>query len=238
LPKWLSLFKNGDAEAGLSAKKYVKTDDEWLCEAYMKTDYSKIREEDFQKTINDYASYLVKNGKFPKLLPKNSQTQNLNITKWKDFKVGELFKIKRGGRIVRNEDYFDEQNDEYKYPVITTTTMNNGVDGFYNDKNCDGNCIISAGEASGMFSTYQEDSFWALDTVRIYTPIGFSMNRYIGMFLATLLTYNMYRFSYGRKAKPSNMESLDIKLPIAENGKPDWKFMENYIKALPYGDKI
>ena len=163
---------------------------------------------------------------------------NLNIEKWKDFKVGDLFTIKRGDRIVHNQDYFDEQNDEYKYPVVTTTTMNNGVDGFYNNTNCDGNCIVSAGEASGMFSTYQENPFWALDTVRIYTPVGFNMNKYIGIFLATLLTYNMYRFSYGRKAKPDNMYSLDIKLPITQKGNPDWKFMENYIKSLPYGDRL
>ena len=41
----------------------VTGDDEWLCEAYMKTDYSKLTEADFQKTINDYLAYLVKNGK-------------------------------------------------------------------------------------------------------------------------------------------------------------------------------
>lgn len=238
LPKWLSLFKNGDVESGLSAKEYVTANDEWLCEAYMKTDYNKLCEENFQLIINNYASYLVKNSKFPNLLFKVSKAPDLDIEKWGEFKVGSLFKIKRGDRIVHNEDYFDEQNDEYKYPVITTTTMNNGVDGFYNDTNCDGNCIVSAGEASGMFSTYQESPFWALDTVRIYTPIGFSMNKYIGMFLITLLTYNMYRFSYGRKAKPDNMYSLDIKLPITENGDPDWEFMENYIKSLPYGDRL
>ena len=43
-PKWLSLFKNGDVESGLSAKEYVTASDEWLCEAYMKTDYSKLCE--------------------------------------------------------------------------------------------------------------------------------------------------------------------------------------------------
>jgi hypothetical protein len=40
----------------------VGAEDERLCEAYMKTDYSKLTEEDFQKTINDYLAYLVKNG--------------------------------------------------------------------------------------------------------------------------------------------------------------------------------
>lgn len=37
-------------------------EDEWLCEAYMQTDYSKLTQEDFQQTINDYLAYLVKCG--------------------------------------------------------------------------------------------------------------------------------------------------------------------------------
>lgn len=159
---------------------------------------------------------------------------NLDIGKWEEFRVGELFKIRRGDRIVHDEDYFDCQDDEFRYPVITTTTVNNGVDGFYNQVNCDGNCIVSGGEASGMFTTYQEKPFWGLDTVRIYEPINFVMNKYIGMFLATELTYNMYRFSYGRKAKPDNMYTLDIKLPVDKFGSPDWQFMEDYIKSLHY----
>ena len=36
--------------------------DEWLAEAYMETDYSTLTENDFQKVINDYLSYLVKEG--------------------------------------------------------------------------------------------------------------------------------------------------------------------------------
>lgn len=40
----------------------VNTSDEWLCEAYMKTDYGKLTAEDFQRTLNNYLSYLVKEG--------------------------------------------------------------------------------------------------------------------------------------------------------------------------------
>lgn len=36
------------------------------CEAYMKTDYSKLADDDFQQTLNDYLSYLVKEEKFLK----------------------------------------------------------------------------------------------------------------------------------------------------------------------------
>ena len=49
--------------AGLSATAEVTGKDEWLCEAYMKTDYTKLREEDFQRTLNSYLAYLIKEGK-------------------------------------------------------------------------------------------------------------------------------------------------------------------------------
>ena len=60
--KWLELYRNHDAIDGLSARQCVKFNDEWLCEAYMKTDYSKLTQDDFQKTVNDYLAYLVKAG--------------------------------------------------------------------------------------------------------------------------------------------------------------------------------
>ena len=35
---------------------------EWLCEAYMKTDYTTLTKDDFQLTLNNYLSYKVKTG--------------------------------------------------------------------------------------------------------------------------------------------------------------------------------
>ena len=60
--QWIELYRNRRAVDGLSATHKVTGEDEWLCEAYMKTDYSKLTEQDFQQTINDYLAYLVKEG--------------------------------------------------------------------------------------------------------------------------------------------------------------------------------
>lgn len=60
--RWLELYRNRDVVDGLSARHCVTEEDEWLCEAYMKTDYSKLGETDFQQTVNDYLAYLVKCG--------------------------------------------------------------------------------------------------------------------------------------------------------------------------------
>lgn len=60
--KWLDLYKNKREVAGLSVMHKVTYKDEWLAEAYMETDYSTLTDNDFQKVLNDYLSYLVKEG--------------------------------------------------------------------------------------------------------------------------------------------------------------------------------
>ena len=61
--EWLYLFNNKKAEDGKSATAVVDGQAEWLCEAYMKTDYSKLSRADFQQALNDYLAYLMKDGK-------------------------------------------------------------------------------------------------------------------------------------------------------------------------------
>lgn len=60
--KWIDLYVNRKEVDGLSAVHEVDGKDEWLCEAYMKTDYSTLTDKDFEKTIRNYYSYLIKNG--------------------------------------------------------------------------------------------------------------------------------------------------------------------------------
>lgn len=60
--KWIDIYKNRDVIPGFSARHMVTGNDEWLCEAYMETDYTTLTDGDFQQTINDYLAYLVKAG--------------------------------------------------------------------------------------------------------------------------------------------------------------------------------
>lgn len=61
--RWIKYFRNRTVIDGLSATAEVDGYAEWLCEAYMKTDYSSLCQDDFQKTLNNYISYLIKEGK-------------------------------------------------------------------------------------------------------------------------------------------------------------------------------
>ncbi len=62
--EWLSLYRNKREVAGLSVMKKVGYKDEWLAEAYLETDYSTLSSDNFQRTINQYLSFLVREGEY------------------------------------------------------------------------------------------------------------------------------------------------------------------------------
>jgi hypothetical protein len=47
-----------------------------------------------------------------------------------------------------------------------------------------------------------------------------------------------YRYSYGRKWGIERMNESLIKLPVDNKENPDFEFMENYIKSLPFSVSI
>lgn len=60
--EWLDLYFNRKTKIGLSVTQEVSGKDEWLAEAYMKTDYSTLNQEDFQKVLNKYLGFRIGNG--------------------------------------------------------------------------------------------------------------------------------------------------------------------------------
>lgn len=57
--KWLKLYRQRKEVKGMSAVKKVSYNDEWLCEAYMETDYSTLKPEDFEQTIRNFKAYCI-----------------------------------------------------------------------------------------------------------------------------------------------------------------------------------
>ncbi len=70
---------------------------------------------------------------------------------------------------------------------------------------------------------------------------GVEFNKYIALFICTILKKEKYRYSYGRKWTLENMKSSIIRLPsVLKNDEffPDFEYMEKYIKQLYYSDRI
>ena len=63
------------------------------------------------------------------------------------------------------------------------------------------------------------------------------MIKLVKLFCITVLRANKYRYSYGRQANIT-LPYLELLLPVTGEGKPDFDCMENYMRALPYGDRV
>lgn len=159
--------------------------------------------------------------------------EKLEINDWLEFKINDLFEI-TGSKTTSIEEL--EACGHGKFPYVTTKATNNGVDGFYDCKTEEGNCLTIDSAVLG-YCTYQKSPFTASDHVEILRP-KFKMNQYIALFLVTLINRDTYRYSYGRKRSQKQIKRDTIKLPIDLYGKPNWAFMEKYIRSLPFADKI
>ncbi|MFA5410344.1 MAG: N-6 DNA methylase [Candidatus Omnitrophota bacterium] len=61
--KWIQSFRNREIIKDFSLAKKVSVSDEWCAEAYMVTDYRKINQEDFEKSVKEYIVYKMINEK-------------------------------------------------------------------------------------------------------------------------------------------------------------------------------
>lgn len=151
---------------------------------------------------------------------------------WEFFNLNTLFDI--SGSVTTSILELEEYGVG-EYPYVTTQATNNGVEGFYNFSTEKGD-VLTVDSAVLGYSSYQPKDFSASDHVEKLMP-KFKINKYIAIFLVTILNLEQYRYNYGRKCSQSRMKQTKIKLP-AKNGKPDFNFMENFIKSLPYSNNI
>ena len=184
--------------------------------------------EDYIKSLH-YKPLTTKN--------KTGQAPDLNVSEWKEFRVGDLFQVE----LAKGDIKFNEVDDG-DIPLVSSGESNNGVVG-YIDSFGDGKSeIFPANRITvDMFGNafYQNEPFFAVShgRVNILNP-KFNLTKNIGLFVSTIIKQEQYKFSYGRAVYSGVAENMSIVLPVNSDGNPDWQFMENYIKALPYGDRL
>ncbi len=156
----------------------------------------------------------------------------LNTDKWQYFQLTSLFKVtgSKTTPLLELEEY-----GKGNHPYVTTQATNNGVEGFFDYYSEEGN-VLTADSAVLGYCSYQESSFSASDHVEKLIP-KFEMNKYIALFLTTILNLEQYRYNYGRKCSQTRMKKISIRLPEKDN-KPDFHFMEQYIKSLTYSSSL
>lgn len=184
---------------------------------------------------------------------------DLDVEHWEEFSVGKIFTLLNGKGITKEEIECNLGD----LPAIQSAEENNGVLGKISEAYCKKMkytmtrkaCLTVARTGSAGFVSYQGEGCVVGDSAKILLLEDDVANVYVYMFLQTMLTASRFKYDYGRKVTESKYLDDILKLPVqndeygnpiideekkySEKGYiPDWKFMEKYIKDLPYSDKI
>ena len=165
---------------------------------------------------------------------------------WKTFVFTEIFKVCKG---FYNKK--PEPSGEGTIPFLSATSENNGVTEYYtlneianSTKTGDGNndplsrklfpghavCVTNNGSVG--YAYYQAEQFTCSHDVNPLYRLDGEFTEATGLFIASVIMKDRYRWAYGRKWRPERMVHSTIDLPATPDGEPDWQWMENYIKTL------
>jgi len=158
----------------------------------------------------------------------------LDTASWKPFKLSDLFEIKGGQGLVKHKRQPGET------PYIGALDRNNGLVEYVSQppSHPAGTLTLNYNGVGGVgVAFYQPTAYWCSGDVKALYP-RFAMTAAVAMFLTAIIRKERYRYSFGRKWTLGRMAASEIRLPATEEGRPDWSFMEMYIKSLPYSSQL
>lgn len=176
----------------------------------------------------------------------------LDTASWKSFEFGrlidEIYKAKAYAKI-------DLTTAPYKregfIPFVSRTGTNNSVDCYVLESdvgNIETGNAIAIGDTTATIS-YQSSPFATGDHIIIIRAQW--LNKYVAMFIISLLQCERFRYSYGRAFLKESIEKTRLLLPVKrdeagvvitdqehvfsdEGYIPDWEWMQDYIKSLHF----
>lgn len=152
----------------------------------------------------------------------------LDEVEWGPFYVADIFEeIERGKRLKKAD------HKHGNVPYASSTAMNNGIDGFIEataGTRVFGNCISLANSGSVGSAFYEPFDFVASDHVTHLKTNGFS--EWVYLFLATTVRKQSVNFNFNREINDARIKKMQIMLPTASDGKPDYAYMEQYAKNM------
>lgn len=136
-------------------------------------------------------------------------------------------------------------------PFLGAVDNNNGITEFYTLNNIatnskvgygkneplsqkiyQGNCICVTNNGSVGYAYYQKHIFTCSHDINPLYLKGVILTENLAMFLISVIEQQKVCFKYSRKWRPKRMKKSKILLPINNKNKPDYLFMEDYIKEI------
>lgn len=182
--------------------------------------------------MGNYIKYLIEKDNLDMMELSKSFNDNhyeLNFSTWKSFKIKDIFYSKNIKKISKTPNTIGD------IPFVTSQSTNNGIKTYINivkslvyPKNC-----ITISTNGNCFDCFYHDYDIATNT-DVEILYNKNLNKYNGLFLITILNKQSKKYDYGRKPKNGIVWETTIKLPVDLKGNPNWEYMTNYIKSLPY----
>ena len=214
----------------VSIKKYQFTE---MCTGKkLLKDIIKLPVDDNENPDWNYMEEYIKNleDRVKDTLDKFSQkntSEKIDTRDWKEFKVGNLFDAERG-KIKR----LQSQNDG-NTPVIAAGFSNQGIAGMYDvDAEYENKITISCNGVGCGSAFYHPYPFNLNGDAIVLTELK-PMNDLVKQFISCMLNGVLTRkYSYEEKCSADKAKDETIKLPVDNNGEPDWVYMENFMKQI------
>ena len=159
----------------------------------------------------------------------------LTDREWRAFTVEELFsrivatRGKTTGQLVPGDDV----------PYIAAAKNNNGCAGVYSSKEhpewvSKGNCIVfvQLGDGAAGIAHYVPMDFIGMSGKTSCGYIDGVLNCYNGIFISKALSINKELFSHGHSWTGRRLLNSKCMLPVTNDGKPDYEFMEQYVREI------
>jgi hypothetical protein len=185
-------------------------------EDYIKQEQNKIAQE-----VIDYYE--------PKMLETGFGLVGLNDVEWKVFRVNEIFEMKSvKGKAISNYK-------EGEIPYVTTSSQNNGVNGFVNSTtNISVKKAISVDPIAGK--TFFHD-YYFIGRGGAGSAISLLYNnhldKYNALFICTMVEkISKEKASYGLALNGDRLKNTKLILPIDKNGNPHWEYMKQFMQKI------
>lgn len=237
-------FDRIDADNKFCVKTTITSEDEWLHSFYYFNDEIPT-DKDFEKTVGDYLTFefsMIMQGR--KYLFENAESEDvkknfkyeLTSREWKEFKISDVFCTELNknklqiptGALVSKKDLTEGSS-----PRITVTSLNNGIDNFWNTENAEVrehcNFISMSFLGNAFYHPYNASIDMKVHALHLKDK---EMNRNIALLFVQMLENNTKGCNYGNQLSSTDLPHKSILLPVTDNGEIDYDFIESYIKEV------
>lgn len=158
------------------------------------------------------------------ITPKWGVIPALNEKKWEAFFVEDVVTINSG------RDIYDTERVSGNIPYVSSSSVNNGICHFVSNLNetLEADCIsVNRNGSVGYAFFHPYKALYSNDCRKLRPKVK---NQYISLFIAIQITEQRGKYNCGYKMGTGRLKRQKIMLPVADDGLPDYAYMEQCVK--------